>query len=174
MAAVTYIRGWRRFAVHFSIAATALTLGLMSWFIANPLATRIHQTAQGEHLTVTATPDISISLDADSVVTVANTQPPQIELLRGNAYFDVKGDEPGKLQVKVGKAYISDIGTRFSISVRANGGTVAVAHGQIEIEVESGKYLVGALERADFNNTTVTGQRVITEAEVAPWRSAQR
>lgn len=174
MVIMTRTRSWPRFLVHFSIVSTALALGLMSWFIASPMATRIHQTAPGERLTVTPTPGINISLDMDSMATVTNTEPPRIELLRGNAYFDVQGDQAGKLQVKVGTAYIRDMGTRFGVSMRANGGTVTVAHGQVEIEVETGKYLVGALERADFNNTNVTGQRVITEADVAPWLLGRR
>jgi ferric-dicitrate binding protein FerR (iron transport regulator) len=142
----------------------------MSWFIAKPMATRIHQTVPGERLTVTAAPDIDISLDADSSITVSNAQPPQIELLRGNAYFDAKGSGAGKLQVKVGTTYINDIGTRFSVSKRVNGGTVAVADGQVEILVEGGTYLVGAHEQADFDGMRVTGQRVIADAEIAAWR----
>ena len=73
-------------------------------------------------MTITATPDIDISLDADSSVTVSNTEPPRIELLRGNAYFDVRNDGAGKLQVKVGTTYIRDIGTRFSVSKSADRG----------------------------------------------------
>ena len=81
---------WPRFFVHCSIVVTAVSLGLMSWFIAKPTATRIHQTMPGERVTVAATPHIDISLDADSMVTVSNTEPPRIELLKGNAYFDVR------------------------------------------------------------------------------------
>lgn len=161
---------WRSFLLHGSIATTALGLGLMSWFIAKPLATRIHQTIPGERLTVTATPGIDISLDADSSVTVSNAKPPQIELLRGNAYFDAKGQGAGKLQLKVGTTYIRDIGTRFSVRKSANGGTVAVANGQVEILVESGTYLIGTHEGADFDGVRVTGQRMIADADVAPWK----
>ncbi len=174
MPVVTRTRSWPRFLLHFSIASTALVLGLMSWFIASPPATRIYQTAPGERLNVTPTPAINISLDTNSMATVTNALPPRIELLRGNAYFDVQGNESGTLQVKVGAAYIRDMDTRFSVSVRANGGTVAVAYGQVEIEIGTRKYLVGALERADFNNINVTGQRVIAEADVAPWRLGRR
>ncbi|MEO7560453.1 MAG: FecR family protein [Nitrosospira sp.] len=169
MPAVMRYRGWRRFLINFSIVAAALFLGLMSWLIAKPTATRLHETVPGERMTFAATPDIDISLDADSTVTITNTEPPRVELLRGNAYFDVKGNNAGKLQVKVGTTYIRDIGTRFSVSKRMDGGSVAVASGQVEIQVETGKYLIGAHERADFNNTNVTGQKVIAEADVAPW-----
>lgn len=161
---------WPRFFVHFSIATTAVSLGLMSWFIAKPTATRIHQTVPGQRLTVAATPDIDISLDNDSTVTVSNNEPPRIELLRGNAYFDIKNKSGEKLQVKVDTTYIKDLGTRFSIRRRPGGGTVAVAEGQVEIQVETGTYLVSSRERADFDGKRVTGHRMIAEADVAPWR----
>lgn len=160
---------WRSFLLHGSIAGTALGLGLMSWYIAKPVATRIHQTVPGERLTVKATPEIDISLDADSSVTVSSVEPPQIELLRGNAYFDAKGNGSGKLQLKVGTTYIKDIGTRFSVRKFASGGTIAVSDGEVEIQVETGKYLIGAHERADFDGIRVTGQRIIADADVAPW-----
>jgi ferric-dicitrate binding protein FerR (iron transport regulator) len=141
--------------------------------IAKPLATRIHQTVPGQRITVAATPDIDVSLDADSSVTISNSQPPRIELLRGNAYFDVKRSDAGKLQVKVGTVYIKDIGTRFSVSMRGNGGSVAVASGQVEIQVATGTYLVSARERVDFDSVRVSGQRIIAESDVAPWRPGQ-
>ncbi len=170
MSAIARPRSWRRILLHCIIASTGLGLGLISWLIAKPTATRIHQTVPGERLTVTASPDIDVSLDADSSVTVTNSQPPRIEVLRGNAYFDVKPNAAGKLQVKVGTVYIRDIGTGFSVSRRGNGGSVAVASGQVEVQVETGTYLVSARERADFDSAHVTGQRVISEADVAPWR----
>jgi transmembrane sensor len=164
---------WRRIILHCIIASTGLGLGLLSWMIAKPVATRIHQTVPGQRITVTATPDIDVSLDADSSVTISNSQPPRIELLRGNAYFDVKRSDAGKLQVKVGTVYIKDIGTRFSVSMRGNGGSVAVASGQVEIQVATGTYLVSARERVDFDSVRVSGQRIIAESDVAPWRPGQ-
>jgi ferric-dicitrate binding protein FerR (iron transport regulator) len=171
MAAVMAGGRRRRFLIHLSIACTGLFLGLMSWLIAKPMATRLHETVPGQRITVAATPHIDISLDGDSSVTVTNTEPPRIELLRGNAFFDVKNTGPEKLQIKIGTVYVSDKGSRFSVSKRPEGGSVAVAAGQIEIQVETGKYLVGSRERADFNNKTVTGQRMVTEADIAPWKA---
>jgi transmembrane sensor len=162
---------WPRFFVHCSIVVTAFSLGLMSWFIAKPTATRIHQTARGERVSVAATPYIDISLDADSMVTVSNTEPPRIELLKGNAYFDVRNKDSDKLHVKVGTTFIKDLGTRFSIRRSADGGSVSVAEGQVEIQVETGNYLISSRERADFDDMRVTGHRLISEADVAPWRS---
>jgi transmembrane sensor len=156
--------------VHGSIIAIAVSLGLMSWFIAKPLSIRLHETEPGQRVTIAATPNIDISLDADSSVTVSNTEPPRMELLRGNAYFDVRGDGAGKLQLKVGTTYIRDTGTRFSVSKSSTGGSVAVASGEVEIQVEMGTYLVGAHESADFDGVRVTGQKIISDSAIAPWR----
>lgn len=161
--------GRRHFLIHGSIVAAALGLGVMSWLVAKPLSTRLHETEPGQRITIAATPNIDISLDADSSVTVSNTEPPRIELLRGNAYFDVR-DGPGKLQLKVGTTFIRDMGTRFSVSKSSSGGSVAVASGEIEIQVEMGTYRVGAHEGADFDGVRVTGQRIIPDSAIAPWR----
>lgn len=160
---------WRRILLHCSIATTALGLGFMSWYISKPVTARLHETTAGQRLTIKATPDISISLDTDSAVTVANSQPPRIELLQGNAYFDVTSKDADKLEVKIGAVRIKDIGTRFSVRMQPDGGSVAVADGQVEIHVATGTYLVSAWERADFDSTRVTGHRIIAEADVAPW-----
>jgi transmembrane sensor len=170
MAALDRPSGRQHFLVHGSIIAIAVSLGLMSWFIAKPLSIRLHETEPGQRVTIAATPNIDISLDADSSVTVSNTEPPRMELLRGNAYFDVRGDGAGKLQLKVGTTYIRDTGTRFSVSKSSTGGSVAVASGEVEIQVEMGTYLVGAHETANFDGVRVTGQRVIPDSAIAPWR----
>ena len=79
---------WRSLpACMVPFATTALGLGLMSWFIAKPMATRIHQTVPGERLTITATPDIDISLDADSSVTVSDAEPPQNRIAARQCLF---------------------------------------------------------------------------------------
>jgi transmembrane sensor len=160
---------WWPYLLHSSIVAIAVGLGLMSWFIAKPTSTRLHETKPGQRITVAAGPGIAISLDTESSVAVSNTKPPLIELLRGNAFFDVKGDQPGKLYLKVGTTSIRNTGTRFGVSKSAKGGSVAVENGQVEIQVETGTFLVGAHERADFDGINVTGQRIIADADIAPW-----
>ena len=96
--------------------------------------------------------------------------PPWIEVLRGNAYFDVTSNDVERLEVRVGTVRIKDIGTRFSVRMQQEGGSVAVADGQVEIHLETGIHLVSAREHADFDSARVTKHRVTTEADVAPWR----
>ena len=94
-------------------------------------------------------------------------------MLWGIAFFSVNGERPDKLQVKVGTTYIRDTGTRFSVSKWPEGGSVAVASGQVEILVKMGTYVVGAHERADFDGMRVMNQRMIGDAEIAPWHVAR-
>ena len=164
---------WRRILLHGSITTMALGLGLLSWYISKPVTARLHETGPGRHLTIKATPDIDITLDANSAITVANSQPTRIELLRGNVYFDVTSKDNNKLEVNIGTVRIKDIGTRFSVRMQSAGGSVAVADGQVEIHMATGTYLVNARERADFDDMRVTRHRLIVEADVAPWRPNQ-
>ena len=161
---------WRQILLHSSIITIALSLGLMTWYISKPVTARLYETEPGQRLTIQAAPDIRVSLDTDSAITVSNTHPPWIEVLRGNAYFDVTSNDVEKLEVRVGTVRIKDIGTRFSVRMQQEGGSVAVADGQIEIHMKTGTYLVNAREHADFDSARVTKHRVTTEADVAPWR----
>ena len=45
-----------------------------------------------------------------------------------------------------------------------------MASGQVEIQVEMGTYLVGAHETANFDGIKVTGQKIIPDSAIAPWR----
>lgn len=131
---------------------------------------RFYQTNAEQHQTIAATAHIEIFLDENSAASVTENQPVQIELFKGKAYFETNGNAPNKLEVKVGTALIRDAGTRFRISMLADGSSnVAVEEGQVEILVASGVYLISAGEQADFDGHDVTEHQFITETYIAPW-----
>ena len=170
----TFVFSWRRFLLHCSILSIGAVLGLLAWYISKPQSIRFYETKSEQYLATTIAPNIDMALDTHSSVTVKNSQPLQIELFKGNIYFDVKENAVGKLEVKVGKAYIKDIGTRFSIRMHKDGSShIAVADGQIKIHVASGVYQINALEQADFDDSGISKHRLITERDIAPWRSNQ-
>ncbi|SFP97266.1 FecR family protein [Nitrosomonas cryotolerans] len=169
----TFVFSWRRFLLHCTIIGTGMFLGLLAWYIANPQSTRLYETAADERLNIMAAPHIHIALDANSSVGITNRQPPQIEVLRGNVYFEIKGDMADKPEIKVGKAFIRNVGSRFSIQMHKDGNNeVAVAAGQAEIHVASGRHLISARERADFDGFNVHNHQLITGSDIAPWRVA--
>ena len=170
----TFVFSWRRFLVHCAIMGFCVLLGLMTWYFGKPHSIRFYETKAEEQLATPIAPGIDMALDILSSVAVKDSQPLQIELFKGNVYFDVKEKAAGKLEVKVGKALIKDIGTRFSIQMYKDGNShIAVADGHIKIHVAFGVYQINAHEQADFDDASISKHRLITERDIAPWRSNQ-
>lgn len=169
----TFVFSWRRFLVHCSIMGFCVLLGLMTWYFGKPHSVRLYET-KSESLTATIAPNIDMALDIHSSIAVKDGKPLQIELFKGNVYFDVKENAASKLEIKVGKALIKDLGTRFSIQMHKDGNShISVADGYIKIYVASGVYQINALEQADFDDAGVRRHRLTTERDIAPWRFSQ-
>ncbi len=140
--------------LHFYILSVGLLLGLLSWHLSKPQSIRLYETPIGQHLAIDVTADVAIVLDSNSSVSVTDNKPLQIELLKGNIYFDISHVAINKPIVQVGNVLFEDAAARFSIRKHKNsGGTVSVARGQIGIHLASSVYLISALEQADFDDT---------------------
>lgn len=170
----TFVFSWRRFMVHCAIMGVCVLLGLMTWYFGKPHSIRFYETKSEERLVTAIAPSIDMALDTRSSVAVKDSQPLQIELLKGNVYFDIQENATNTLEVKVGNAIIKDTGTRFSIQMHKDGSShIAVADGHIKIHVASGVYQINAHEQADFDDARISKHRLITERDIAPWRSSQ-
>lgn len=168
----TFVFSWRRFALHCAIMGVCVLLGLMTWYFGKPYSIRFYETKSEAQLTTAIARDIDMVLDIRSSVAVKESQPLQVELFKGNVYFDIKKDAINQLEVKVGNAIIKNIGTRFSIRMQKDGSShVAVADGHIKIQVTSGTYQINALEQAEFDDARISKHSLITERDIAPWRS---
>ena len=169
-----FVFSWHRLFLHSSILGICLLLGLLSWYISKPQSIRLYETSIGQHLAVYMTADVAISLDSNSSVTVTKNKPLQIELLKGNAYFDIGKDAINIPTVQVGNVLFEDTAARFSIRKHNNGGgTVSVAIGQISIRLASSTYMIHALEQADFNDNRMSNHQIISTHDVAPWHAAE-
>ncbi|SER15108.1 FecR protein [Nitrosomonas sp. Nm51] len=165
---------WRQLLFHFVLLCLCVLLGVFSWYLSRPQSIRLHETGMHEYLTVSLTPEIEVSLDHGSSCAVTDYEPLRIELFRGNAYFNIKKKQADDFRVKVGEAFIEDLGTRFSVRMRKDGNhIVSVGQGQIKVHVADGEYLISALEQANFNNFKISKHRMISANEVAPWDSQQ-
>ncbi len=170
----TFVFSWRRFLVHCAIMGVCVLLGLMTWYFGKPHSIRFYETKSEEQLTAAIAPDVNMVLDTRSSVAVKESQPLQIELFKGNIYFDIKKKATHQLEVKVGNAIIKNTGTRFSIRMHKDGSSnIAVADGQIKVYVASGIYQINALEQADFDDSSISKHRLVTERDIAPWNSEQ-
>lgn len=160
--------------MHSAIISVGILLGLLAWYIAKPQSVRFYETKSEQPLTAAITPHITMALDIESSVAIKDSEPLQVELFKGNVYFDIRENAADKIEVKVGQAFIKDIGTRFSIRMHKDGsGHIAVASGQIKIHVASGVYQVNAHEQVDFDDTRISQHKLIEEHDIAPWRTDQ-
>ncbi|SEN27260.1 FecR domain-containing protein [Nitrosomonas marina] len=163
---------WKQLLFHFALLCLCVMLGLFSWYLSRPQSIRFHETGAQEHLTVSLTPEIDVSLDHGSSCAVTDFEPLRIELFRGSAYFDIKKKQADDFRIKVGEALIEDLGTRFSVRMQKNGDhIVSVGQGQIKLHVAAGEYLISALEQANFDNFKISKHKLISASEVAPWHS---
>ncbi|MBY0474276.1 MAG: FecR family protein [Nitrosomonas sp.] len=167
-----FVFSWRRFLVHCAIIGICVLLGLMTWHFGKPQSIRFYETNSDAQLATSIAPGIDMTLDMHSSVTVKYNQSLQVELLKGNVYFDIHKNAVNQLEVKVGNAIIKNYGTRFSIQLHKGGGShIAVADGNIKIHVASGVYQISAFEQADFDDAGISKHRLITARDIAPWRS---
>jgi transmembrane sensor len=165
-----FVFSWRRFLLHTSILISGLLLGWLTWYFSNPQSVRFYETKADEYLTVAVTPHIEIALDTGSSIAITDRQPLFMEVFKGNVYLNIGKNVAEKIRIKVGEAFIEDVGTRFSIRMNKDGSRiVSVAEGQLKINVASGAYMVSALEQADFDDVRISRHSLISEREVAPW-----
>jgi ferric-dicitrate binding protein FerR (iron transport regulator) len=169
-----FVFNWRRFLVHCAIMSGCVMLGWMTWYFGKPPSIRFYETKQEEQLATAIAPGIDMTLDVSSSIAVKLEHPLQIELFKGNVYFDIDKNTPNQLEAKVGNALIRGAGTRCSIHMSENGNKhVAVADGHIKIHLASGIYQINAFEQADFNDNGISQHRLIADRNIAPWRSLQ-
>ncbi len=165
---------WRSILIHLTLLFVCVVLGLFSWYLSRPQSIRFYQTNLNEYLTVPITSEIDISLDHNSSFAVTDYAPLRIEMLKGNAYFNIKKKQADDFRIKVGEVFIEDFGTRFSIRMQKHGAhIVSVGQGKIKLHTASDEYLISALEQADFDNSKISKHRMISINEVAPWYKEQ-
>lgn len=131
------IRSWQPAAV---AAATAVILVLTTMqTVRNPSSqsappTR-YDTRVGDRKTVPLADGSTLELNTASLVT---TEPREVWLNRGEAYFEVKHDPARPFIVHVGPRTITDLGTKFSVRRDADKVTISVLEGRVRVDDEEG------------------------------------
>jgi transmembrane sensor len=134
---------------------------------------RHFETSVAQQRTASLPDGIEITLNADSAVDVVEGKVPRIDLVRGDIFVDVRGSASGRLEVRAGGAIIRDIGTRFSVAVTDQGGTVAVEQGQVELRAGTAYLSVTAGHSADFDAASHIREQPLVANAVAPWRNGR-
>lgn len=138
--------GWRPAAAVLAIAACLLMI------LGPTLTVRF----QADHLTATAEIETlqlddgsTVRLGPDSAIRLAFVGGERkVELLAGEALFDVAPDKARPFRVVAGDTTVTVLGTRFDVSRRGDGTSIAVGSGHVR--VDSGKAEVFDLRAGDW------------------------
>lgn len=161
---------WARFAAVFGFVTVAASV-----FYGNALHrphSQIIETPKGGQERLTLADGSQIELNTDSAVRVnlmAGSR--SVQLLRGEAYFDIKHDASRPFVVMVTQHRIVDLGTKFSVRMKSQAVQIALLQGSARIEGEPGAGQSGAvvLVPGDVAVATAAATRVTrhTEKEIS-------
>lgn len=154
--------------------AAAIALMVAIPVIRAPAPMRTY-TAQGtDSRSINLANGVRVTLSPASRIVVRGKDAGQIELSRGEAFFDVRHDPSRSLIVTAGNYSISDIGTRFSVNLADRAFRVGVSEGRISvaspesgqtIQVPSGYQLMGGDGSLKLSP--------VAPAEVGSWRTGR-
>lgn len=117
-------------------AAVAVAIGV-------PLAWQtpqdgIYATGRGEHRQIALGQGTSVALAPSTRLIAKGGDPTKLELVAGEAYFDVAHDPGRTLSIQAGDHRVTDIGTRFALNLTPKAVLVAVAEGQVSVMPNGG------------------------------------
>lgn len=133
-----------------------------------------HRTDVGARERVTLSDGTTVTLDAASAIATRITPTSRrVDLLAGQAFFQVAHDPSRPFSVGAGAATIHDIGTAFNVERTKTGGTVTVADGQVSIVVGQGRPVVlGRGASVDYGRS-LDAATACDPDDVAAWRSGR-
>jgi transmembrane sensor len=165
---------WPGLAVAAGLAAVAVLIAPQAG-----LALRADfQTGVGETRAVQLADGSTVTLGPQSALSVVNGlssgDTRQIELLKGQAYFQVAPDPQHPFIARAGQLSIRVLGTAFDLELQDHAAEVALEHGQIQAENDqpplSERLLPGQRLKLSWPSGQVERSR-LSPNEVASWRS---
>ncbi len=119
------------------ITATALAVCLLVtcwWWLTQPPAPILYQTAKGEQREVALADGSVVTLNTDTKIAVRFSERTRfVRLDKGEAWFMVTHDERRPFHVQVANGAIRDIGTQFIVNKSADKVQVSVLEGIVEV-----------------------------------------
>jgi transmembrane sensor len=162
---------WRTFAA----AAAVLLLAVGVWTVRTDNSGR-YATAIGK-VAIVSLPDGShVTLNTDSRIRVTETATlRQVELQRGEAFFEVAHDTKRPFVVRVGNQRVVAVGTQFSVRREAGDAQVVVTEGQVRVQSATSTanaqlVVAGAVAQASDSGTLVQTRSVPQAEELLSWR----
>lgn len=132
----------RRNGPIYAVAASLLLA--VSWGLFSPQGwyglPHSYSVGKGQRQTIALSDGSSLELNTDTEVRVHfNHRQRHVDLVRGEAFFNVAHNADRPFSVHVGDVSIHDIGTAFDVYRQAEQVSVAVAEGVVEMEAQQGE-----------------------------------
>ena len=123
-------RIWTRLALAAGLAAVAVLLAPQA-----SLTLRAdYHTGVGETRTVQLADGSTITLSPQSALRLIGGDARKVELLQGQAYFQVAPDPQNPFTAQAGQLSVRVLGTAFDLDLQAHSAEVALEHGQVQAE----------------------------------------
>ena len=165
-------RIWRSAAAAVTLAVLA-AIGLTSWYVAHQSTS--YRTEVGQIRSVPLEDGSHVTLDTGSRIEVAvRADERRIDLIGGDAYFEVAKDPARPFVVSVERARVVAVGTQFYVERDDNGFIVLVTEGKIRLErpAESPQEVsAGSEARLDSSGLRMSHPTDMEVEETLGWRS---
>lgn len=138
-----------------------------------------HRTAVGRIESFSLRDGSKVMLNTDSEIRVQLGEAERhIELVRGEAFFEVAKDPRHPFVVRVGDKRVIAVGTQFSVRRESNDAEVVVTEGQVRVEADGGAgrgpdtlLTPGSIARAGDAGVLVHRESVAQASERLSWRT---
>jgi transmembrane sensor len=123
---------WRRRSVAVAACAMVATLALALWWKSERYP--LYTTDVGEHRSLTLADGSTVDLNARSSIRIEFTSAERrVELLDGQALFQVAKDKLRPFIVHSGDATVRAVGTQFDVYRKSSGTTITVLEGRVAV-----------------------------------------
>lgn len=165
-------RIWRSAAAAVTLAVLA-AIGLTSWYVAHQ--SKSYRTEVGQIRSVPLEDGSHITLDTGSRIEVAvRADERRIDLIHGDAYFEVAKDPMRPFVVSVDRARVVAVGTKFYVERDDHGLIVLVTEGKIRLErpgESPQEVAAGSEARLDATELRVSHPTDMEVEETLGWRN---
>lgn len=164
-------RRWR-WAAPGALAASVAVAAVGGWFALEQQGPTVYATSMGEHRTIALDDGSKVILNGGTEVVVADSGAREVQLVKGEALFEVRHDERRPFIVNAGGTRLVDLGTVFNVVRDKEALDVAVAEGAVlyqssghEVHLNPGD----ALARSDASSAPVL--RRAAPDTIGTWRT---
>lgn len=159
-----------------SLGGLSLLLMLAGWHLPKQLQNwrSDYHTAAGQQLGIDLEDGSRLTLNTDTALAVRySDNVRKIELLRGEAYFEVAANKSRPFVVDGGQATARAVGTAYSVRKQADDLRVVVGEGVVEVVADQAKALVHAAEQAEYRQGQLQAVTNLDNEDALAWRRQQ-